>query len=96
MTGPAFTCDHCSARVDLHADRCPSCGKVFEAVRCPKCGHQGPPRAFHDGCPKCRYLAAPRFSVPRRRQEALFVPTMAVVLVLFGIAAVVAWALRGG
>jgi len=88
-----FTCDHCSAAVDLHAKRCPSCGKTFDAVRCPRCGHQGTPGEFYDGCPKCRYLASPR---PVRAPKPLFVPVMAVVLVLLALAAGIAWALRGG
>lgn len=87
-----FTCDHCSAAVDLHATRCPSCGKAFDAVRCPRCGHQGGPGEFFDGCPKCRYLASPP---AERERKSLFVPVMAVVLVLLALAAGIAWALRG-
>jgi len=88
----SFTCDHCSAAVDLHARKCPSCGKIFDAVRCPRCGHQGPPGEFSDGCPECRYLAA---SKPAPASRSVFGPVMAVVLVLLALAVVVAWVLRG-
>ena len=88
----SFTCDHCSAAVDLHARRCPSCGKTFDAVKCPRCSHLGPPAEFSDGCPRCRYLATPR---RRAVSRSVFGPVMAVVLALLGVAVVIAWVLRG-
>ena len=94
MTRATFTCDHGGAQVGLRDDRCPSCSKVFDAVRCPKCGHQGPPQAFTDGCPKCRYLAAPS-RTPKSRTK-LFTPAMAVILILLAAAITLAWALRSG
>jgi predicted amidophosphoribosyltransferase len=99
MTRATFTCDSCSAPVELHDSRCPSCGKVFDAVRCPRCGHQGPPGAFTDGCPRCRYLASPPQTGPRRAprpRRSLFTPVMAVLLALLALAAGLAWALRLG
>ena len=94
----SFTCDHCSTAVDLHAVRCPTCGKAFDAVRCPRCGHQGAPAAFFDGCPQCRYLAAPVVTppsqTPPKRQVALFGPVMTVLVVLLLLAVTVAWFLR--
>lgn len=99
MTKASFTCDHCSAAVDLHAVRCPSCGKAFDAVKCPRCGHQGPPGSFSDGCPRCRYLASRSPGAPNRPREprpSLFVPSMAVLLVLLVLAAAAAWVLRRG
>lgn len=94
MKNPSFTCDHCSAVVDLHAKKCPSCGKAFDAVRCPRCGHQGPPGAFSDGCPRCRYLAAP-LPTPSSPRKSVFTPAMVVLLVLLAVAIGVAWVLRG-
>lgn len=87
-----FTCDHCGAPVGLHAKSCPRCGKIFDAVRCPRCDYQGPPAAFSEGCPRCHYLAPPA----RPPRTSLFVPTMAVILVLLAVAVGVAWVLRGG
>lgn len=94
MTRATFTCDYCRAPVDLHADRCPSCGKAFEAVRCPRCGFQGGPKAFGNGCPKCRYLASPSPSPPPWRSS--FGPAMAVLGVLLVLAMAYAWVLRSG
>ena len=88
MTG--FTCDSCGTAVDLHADRCPGCGKAFDGVKCPRCGHQGAPAAFGDGCPKCGYLSRPPVARP-----SLFLPVMVVLLVLLAAAVGLAWALRG-
>lgn len=93
MTKAGYTCDSCGTSVSLHAKRCPSCGKAFDAVRCPRCGHAGSPETFTDGCPSCRYLATPqRPPTPRR---STFVPTMAVLVVLLAVAVVYAWVLRG-
>jgi hypothetical protein len=99
MNRATFTCDSCQAEVDLHDTRCPSCGKVFDAVRCPRCGHQGSPSAFSNGCPKCRYLAtgpqaAP--SRPGRPRKSLFTPVMGVLLALLVVAGILAWVLRQG
>jgi len=92
---PAYTCDHCAAPVGLHDARCPSCGKLFDAVRCPRCGHQGPPRTFVSGCPSCRYLAPRPGPAPRRpRRRSLFVPAMSVLLALLSVAVVLSWLLR--
>ncbi len=97
MSLPTFTCDSCRTRVGLHASRCPSCGKTFDAVLCPRCGHQGPPAAFADGCPRCRHLASPhRPAAPVKPRRPVFGPAMAVLLVLLALATALAWALRGG
>lgn len=90
MSARKFTCDACGEAVGLHAPRCPHCGKTFDAVRCPKCGHQGPPAAFTDGCPKCHYLSSP--ARPLRR--SMFAPLMGVLVVLLGLAVAAAWVLR--
>jgi predicted amidophosphoribosyltransferase len=93
VTRATYTCDHCQAPVSLHARSCPSCGKVFDAVRCPRCGHQGSPGAFADGCPSCRYLAG-RPPTPRPERRSVFGPAMAVLLVLLVLTVGLAWALR--
>jgi hypothetical protein len=89
-----FTCDFCQTPVDLYADRCPSCGKRFEAVRCPRCDHQGQPGTFRNGCPNCGYLSMSR-PVPKARPSGrrFFVPLMAVVAVLLAGAFAVSWLL---
>ena len=57
MKGKQFFCEHCGHRVALDADRCPSCGRLFEAVKCPECAFFGKPELFSDGCPSCGYLS---------------------------------------
>lgn len=90
MRPATSTCDACSAVVGLHDTRCPSCGRVFDAVRCPRCDFRGPPGAFSRGCPSCGYLAP---VVPRRR--SLFAPVMTVLVVLLVAAGALAWWVRG-
>ncbi len=51
-----FFCDSCNARVPFNAERCPTCGKHFTAVKCPECAYEGKPREFAQGCPVCGYL----------------------------------------
>jgi len=56
-----YFCENCGSEVKAGAKICPSCGKVFTAVRCPKCGFEGGEKDFANGCPSCGYLDA----VPR-------------------------------
>ncbi len=53
-----YFCESCGSEVKAGAKVCPSCGKVFVAVRCPKCGFEGGERDFANGCPSCGYLDA--------------------------------------
>lgn len=57
MEDNRFFCDYCGTEVSAHADVCPECGRAFGLVTCPRCGHEGEPRRFAKGCPKCGYLA---------------------------------------
>jgi predicted RNA-binding Zn-ribbon protein involved in translation (DUF1610 family) len=58
MKEPQFYCENCGNSVALKADRCPSCGRRFDAVKCPECGFSGKSGLFQDGCPSCGYLSS--------------------------------------
>jgi hypothetical protein len=69
-----YFCENCKAEVRAGSSSCPSCGRVFIAVRCPECGYEGRAAEFKSGCPSCGFLE-PRETVtaalaarkPRRR-----------------------------
>jgi hypothetical protein len=48
-----FFCEACGAEVKAGAVSCPSCGRMFAAVRCPECGFAGKAEDFRAGCPVC-------------------------------------------
>ena len=52
-----FYCENCGSDVPFNAEICPSCGKVFSAVKCPVCLFEGKPGVFLEGCPKCGYMS---------------------------------------
>jgi len=58
MEKPVFYCEFCGAPVPKHASSCPSCGRVFDAVKCPSCGFEGQAGLFKKGCPSCGYGGA--------------------------------------
>ena len=58
MKERSFYCENCGKPVSLRADRCPSCGKQFDAVKCPVCEFTGSSTLFVDGCPSCGYLSS--------------------------------------
>ena len=57
MKERSFYCESCGKPVSLRAERCPSCGKQFDAVKCPVCEFAGSASLFSDGCPSCGYLS---------------------------------------
>lgn len=59
-----FFCMSCGKEVDAESDACPSCGKLFRAVRCPKCSFTGEGELFIDGCPNCSYGGKPVETLP--------------------------------
>jgi hypothetical protein len=68
-----YYCENCKAEVRAGSPSCPSCGRVFIAVRCPECGYEGRAAEFKSGCPSCGFLepretvtAAPSAGKPRR------------------------------
>ena len=77
-----YFCENCKAEVRAGSSSCPSCGRVFIAVRCPECGHEGKAAEFKSGCPSCGFLepretatAAPSAaSVPKPRQRHVLPP----------------------
>lgn len=54
--------------MSLRAERCPHCGRRFDAVKCPQCSFMGRADLFTDGCPSCGYLSGKR--QPRRTKPA--------------------------
>jgi hypothetical protein len=58
-----FFCEACGAEVKGGAVSCPSCGRMFAAVRCPECGFAGRAEEFRAGCPVCG-KGAPRLQAP--------------------------------
>jgi len=52
-----FYCENCGNDVPFNAKVCPSCGKVFSAVKCPVCLFEGKPGVFLQGCPECGYMS---------------------------------------
>ncbi len=52
-----FYCENCGSDVPFNAEVCPSCGKIFSAVKCPVCLFEGKPGVFLQGCPKCGYMS---------------------------------------
>ena len=52
-----FYCENCGNDVPFNAEVCPSCGKVFSAVKCPVCLFEGKPGVFLQGCPECGYMS---------------------------------------
>jgi hypothetical protein len=74
-----YFCENCGAEVRPGASSCPSCGRVFTAVRCPECGFEGRASEFARGCPSCGFmvqkknetpppLPPPRPAAPRHRR----------------------------
>jgi uncharacterized membrane protein YvbJ len=51
-----YFCENCGAEVRPGASSCPSCGRVFTAVRCPECGFEGRASEFAKGCPSCGFM----------------------------------------
>ncbi|MBN2050494.1 MAG: hypothetical protein JW760_08635 [Spirochaetales bacterium] len=99
MEKPAFYCETCGSPVPRNASRCPSCGRIFDAVKCPVCGFEGSPGLFKNGCPSCGYGGTPasrgedqpdrgknssRRSHPRRYGLVIAV-LLAVLLVFLGL-----------
>jgi len=52
-----FFCESCGNEVPFNAEVCPTCGKVFSAVKCPVCLYEGKPAEFTQGCPQCGYMS---------------------------------------
>jgi len=50
-----YYCEKCGSKVPFDADQCPSCGRLFYAVRCPNCDYTGKAEQFVNGCPICGY-----------------------------------------
>ena len=73
-----FYCENCGHRVAEDDDVCPHCGAFFTAIKCPHCGYRGKSHEFHNGCPKCGYLAnrpptsSPSESRPHPRRSDRF------------------------
>ncbi len=57
VTTKTFFCENCGKPVALKAPKCPSCGRLFDAVKCPKCSFTGKESLFSNGCPSCGYLS---------------------------------------
>lgn len=55
MIESQFLCDSCGTKVSYKENRCPRCGKFFNAVRCPSCQFVGENSLFKYGCPACGY-----------------------------------------
>jgi uncharacterized membrane protein YvbJ len=51
-----YFCENCGVEVRPGASSCPSCGRVFTAVRCPECGFEGRASEFAMGCPSCGFM----------------------------------------
>jgi hypothetical protein len=51
-----YFCENCGAEVRPGASSCPSCGRMFTAVRCPECGFEGRASEFAGGCPSCGFM----------------------------------------
>ncbi|MAG14016.1 MAG: hypothetical protein CMN78_05415 [Spirochaetales bacterium] len=58
MKERSFYCEDCGKPVSLRSEKCPSCGKQFDAVKCPVCEFLGSATVFSDGCPSCGYLSS--------------------------------------
>ncbi len=52
-----FLCESCQSEVPFNAEVCPTCGKIFSAVKCPVCGLESEPQTFETGCPRCGYMS---------------------------------------
>lgn len=103
--GQAFFCENCGTRVDSRADKCPGCGRIFQAVKCPRCSTTGSPEDFRSGCPSCGYLAsrskpdpaASGRSQPLHSRRELSTPvTVALIALLLIILAGLIWLLVSG
>ena len=57
MKEKSYFCESCGSSVGLRESQCPSCGKVFDAVKCPICSFSGKANLFSDGCPSCGYMS---------------------------------------
>lgn len=70
-----FFCENCGKEVRGGATICPSCGRLFTAVRCPQCGYEGNDSEFSSGCPVCGYReqgqAPVSIATPRSRRRTL-------------------------
>ena len=64
-----FYCESCGKEVPFNAEMCPTCGKVFSAVKCPVCLYEGRPAEFTQGCPQCGYMST-RMDDPRKPDPA--------------------------
>jgi len=95
-----FFCENCGKEVTERAGSCPSCGRLFTAVRCPECGFEGKAAEFSPGCPVCGYSMPAPGHTPRRpagrthRLPARFYGVAAIVLAV--IAVILLVALLGG
>jgi hypothetical protein len=62
-----YFCENCGAEVRPGASCCPSCGRVFTAVRCPECGFEGRASEFVRGCPSCGFMEQKKIEPPPPR-----------------------------
>ncbi len=65
-----YYCEYCGVEVRPGAISCPSCGRVFTAVRCPECGFEGKASQFAHGCPSCGYMEKKKAEAPARASPA--------------------------
>ncbi len=94
-----FICENCKYEVSLDGDRCPFCGKQFYAVYCPRCRHEGPPREFSNGCPRCGYMKEAVKTYRRQRDTNARTRTpfprwaysAAIIALLLGIAGLIVY-----
>jgi uncharacterized membrane protein YvbJ len=65
-----YFCENCGVEVRPGASSCPSCGRVFTAVRCPECGFEGRASEFARGCPSCGFMEQKKLQpLPARPAE---------------------------
>ena len=64
-----YFCENCGAEVRPGASSCPSCGRVFTAVRCPECGFEGRASEFARGCPSCGFMEHKKIEPPAVRRR---------------------------
>jgi uncharacterized membrane protein YvbJ len=98
-----YFCENCGAEVRPGAATCPSCGRVFTAVRCPECGFEGRASEFVQGCPSCGFMEQKKAEAPSPRQartrgrrplSARFYRTAGIVLFALAVILVVLLFLR--
>jgi len=74
-----YFCENCGAEVRAGAASCPSCGRVFTAVRCPQCGFEGRAPDFARGCPSCGFMEEKKSAPPGKGTPKSGAPRPAAV-----------------